>query len=347
MNSWRFINEVGDVAYHLATTEALLRSVGNERASNTLRFSKCSPNALILGIQHVPHKIINIQEVRTMRFNIGRRPTSGPLVLFTDKQVAVQVFVKDSRPSSNQLRYQIINIVLSSLKDIGINTTFEEPYSILVNKRMLAYVDTMRINHALALSFYFNVENDEEYRKRLIIENSPEYLRNPAFYTNLKYELGSEYSLQSFIESMKSNIKRNLNASFSNNRLSDYESIIVKSHLEKHTMSEWIYQYRTKDIPLTPDLKSVTIDTKRGFITVVASTNRGLITNLMISGDFYIYPPEALEALEVGLKFAPADESYIEDYVKRYIKIGKVELYGIDVEEIIEAIRRATIPDSR
>ncbi len=343
MGSWRFINEIGDIAYNLAVSEVILRSVANNRTDNTLRIAICNPSSVVLGIQHIPHKVINIQEVRTLRFNIGRRPTSGPVLFFTDKQIAIQIFCKDNRPTSNALKENLIEVILKGLKETGINATYEKPYGILVNKRMLAYVDVMRLNYALALSFYINVENDEEYRKRILLDGAISYAKNPAFYTNLKFELGNEYSQTSFLETIKSTIKREFSISFINQRLTDYENMLLKSHLEKHTMSEWIYEYRSKNISITPDVKSVTIDTKKGFITVIASTNRGLITNIHISGDFYIYPPEALEALEAGLRFAPADESYIEDYVKRYIKVGKVEFNGINEDELIEAIRRATI----
>jgi len=344
MNTWRFMNEIGDVAYNLAVSEVLLRSVGNERANNTLRIAYCNPSAVVLAIQHVPHKVLNIEEIRTLKFNIGRRPTSGPILFFTDKQMAVQFFLRDNRPASNAIKKKVIETVLSSLKEMGINAYFEEPYGIFANKRMLAYVDTFRVNHALGLTFYFNVENDEEYRKRILVDGIMSYAKSPALYTNLKYELGASYSSTSFIETIKSTFKREFSINFINQRLTDYETMLLRSHIEKHTMGEWIYGYRSKNIVLSPDVKSVTIDTKGGFVTVIASTNRGLITDVHISGDFYIYPPEALEALEAGLKFAPADEGYIEDYVKRYIKVGKVELYGIDEEEIIEAIRRATIP---
>ncbi len=338
------MNEIGDVAYNLAVSEVLLRSVGSERANNTLRISFCNPSAVVLAIQHIPHKVLNVQELRALKFNIGRRPTSGPILFFTDKQVAVQLFMKDNRPTSDSLKNKAIETLLTALKELGINAYFEEPYGIFVNKRMLAYVDTFRINHALGLTFYFNVENDEEYRKRILLDNTIAYAKSPALYTNLKYELGNQYSHTTFTETIKSAFKREFSAGFINQRLTDYEIMLLRSHIEKHTMSEWIYEYRNKNIAISPDVKSVTVDTRGGFVTVIASTNRGLITNIHISGDFYIYPPEALEALEAGLKFAPADESYIEDYVKRYIKVGKVELYGIDEEEIVEAIRRATIP---
>jgi lipoate-protein ligase A len=343
MSYWRFMNEIGDVAYNLAVSEVLLRSVGNERASNTLRIAYCNPSSVILGIQHIPQKVINIQEIRALKFNIGRRPTSGPILFFTDKQMAVQFFLKDNRPTSDSMKRKIIDIMINALRELNINASYEEPYSLYVNKRMLAYVDVFRINHALGITFYFNVDNDEEYRKRVLTINSLPYA-TPSYFTSLKYELGQEYSPSTFIETIKSVMKRELGISFTNQRLTDYEAMLLKSHIEKHTMSEWIYEYRNKNINASSDVKAVTIDTKTGFITVLASTDRGLIMNIHISGDFYIYPPEALEALEAGLKFAPADESYIEEYVKRYIKVGKVELYGIDEEEIVEAIRRATIP---
>jgi lipoate-protein ligase A len=341
MDKWRFFSETGDVGYYLAVTEVLLRSVENERSLNTIRVFQCNPNAVIIGIQHDPSYILNIQALREMRFNIGRRLSGGPPLLFTDKQFAMQFFVFDERPSKDEMRRKIINSFLRALEEQGLKVFFEEPYKLLYNKKMLGYVDTMRLNHSLCLTFYINVENDDEYRKRIFsgLNYVPSIF---SFTTNIKNELG-EFSKTSLIEGVKSQIKKDFSINFTNSALTPYENLLLKSHVEKHTMSEWIYGYRNVRSFLSGNVKSVTINTKEGYLTVIASSNRGLITNVYITGDFYIYPPEALNALETSLQFAPADDKYIQDCIERYIKLGKVKLYGIDTNDLVEGIKRAVI----
>lgn len=344
MSHWRFISEAGDVAYNLATTEVMLRSVGNLRASNTLRVAYCNPNSVIIGIQHIPSQVINIPELRNLKFNIARRLTSGSPIFFTDKQIAIQFFVYDQYPSKNILRNKLMECIINSFESLGLKTNFQEPYKLNCNGKMLAYVDILRINHGLAISLFINVDNDSEYRERILTDKYASSLKNYLYgITNLNFELGGNYSKSELIESFKSTIKKTFGINFSSEPINQYENLLLKSHIEKHTMSEWILGFRNISEFVSPDVKSVTINTKEGFITVVASTNRGLITNIHISGDFYIYPPEALNALEVGLKFSPADDTYIQDYVARYIKVAKVQLYGINEVDIIEAIKKAVL----
>jgi Lipoate-protein ligase A len=344
MTHWRFITEVGDAAYNLAVTEVILRSVGNLRANNTLRIAYCNPNSVIIGIQHIPSQIINIPELRNLKFNIARRLTSGSPIFFTDKQIAIQFFVYDQAPSKNILRNKIISCIIEAFKQMGLEVNFQEPYKILCNGRMIAYLDTLRINHGLSISLFINVENDADYREKILTDKYAANLKNYLYgITNVNFELGGNFSKTELIETFKSAIKKEFEVSFSNEHLNQYENLLLKSHIEKHTMSEWILGFRNISEFISPDVKSITINTNEGFITVVASTNRGLITNLHISGDFYIYPPEALNALEVGLKFSPADDSYIQDYVARYIKIAKVQIFGIKEIDIVEAIKKAVL----
>jgi|GEM_PF-474282 Lipoate-protein ligase A len=344
MSHWRFISEVGDVAYNLAVTEVMLRSVGNLRANNTLRVAYCNPNSVILGIQHIPSQVINIPEIRNLKFNIARRLTSGSPIFFTDKQIAIQFFVYDQYPTKSSLKNRLIDCVIKSFENLGLKVSFQEPHKLICNGKMIAYVDILKINHGLSISLFMNVDNDSDYRERILTDKYASSLKNYIYgITNLNFELGGNFSKSELIESFKSLIKKEFEISFSNESINQYENLLLKSHIEKHTMSEWILGFRNISEFVSPDVKSVTINTKEGFITVVASTNRGLITNIHISGDFYIYPPEALNALEVGLKFSPADDNYIQDYVARYIKVAKVQLYGIKDIDIVEAIKKAVL----
>lgn len=79
-----------------------------------------------------------------------------------------------------------------------------------------------------------------------------------------------------------------------------------------------------------PGGKTLTID-----ITIDPVDN--MIREIMITGDFFAYPPEALEELEHSLKNKTLEEArkIIESYR------GRIELVGISIEDIRELIEKA------
>jgi len=68
----------------------------------------------------------------------------------------------------------------------------------------------------------------------------------------------------------------------------------------------------------------------------------GLLRDMHITGDFFLEPAEALDALNGSLEGVPAatEEHELADIIKRAIPAG-AELYGFSPAGIAIAIRRA------
>jgi len=74
-------------------------------------------------------------------------------------------------------------------------------------------------------------------------------------------------------------------------------------------------------------------------IKVEIWTKEGRIDKVLISGDFFAYPPEALEELEgalVGVEASP-------DAVRRVVKAfkGKLKVVGASLDDIAELVVQA------
>jgi len=68
----------------------------------------------------------------------------------------------------------------------------------------------------------------------------------------------------------------------------------------------------------------------------------GRLTRVQISGDFFLEPPEALEAIDRGLAGLPADASETElaDAVRRALP-AHAEMFGFSPEAVAVVVRRA------
>jgi len=78
-----------------------------------------------------------------------------------------------------------------------------------------------------------------------------------------------------------------------------------------------------------------------GLIRVKLTVKSEVIEEIRFSGDFFMYPEEALEKLEEKLKGTPAREEEILKVIKDFYKETKVLTPGVKPEDWLETIKRA------
>lgn len=64
----------------------------------------------------------------------------------------------------------------------------------------------------------------------------------------------------------------------------------------------------------------------------------GRIAEIKIFGDFYLYPEEGIEALEVGLKGTDLSKKEIIAKCTEIVAAYKIEMFGITPESLADAI---------
>lgn len=72
------------------------------------------------------------------------------------------------------------------------------------------------------------------------------------------------------------------------------------------------------------------------------AVSNGLLADVRISGDFFLEPPEALEAINRALTGLPAeaDEAQLSQAVRRALP-AEAELFGFSPEAVAVVVRRA------
>ncbi len=81
------------------------------------------------------------------------------------------------------------------------------------------------------------------------------------------------------------------------------------------------------------------VKSRKGLIRVQCISSRGLIRDLRITGDFFIYPEDSLWFLEEklkGLRIRSIDE--LEEFLNKLLKSKGVELVGSTPRDFAEAI---------
>lgn len=72
-------------------------------------------------------------------------------------------------------------------------------------------------------------------------------------------------------------------------------------------------------------------------VDVIIGVSEGKIVKMIISGDFFAYPPEALEELELEIRGKTVEEAL--KVIDRYG--GRVKLVGASLQDVKQLIRQA------
>jgi len=77
---------------------------------------------------------------------------------------------------------------------------------------------------------------------------------------------------------------------------------------------------------------------KKGLIRVDKDVRDGIITNIRITGDFFMYPEESLILLENRLRGVKNDKESIRDAVKSFFKDTGTVTPFVTEEDFVEAL---------
>ena len=76
-------------------------------------------------------------------------------------------------------------------------------------------------------------------------------------------------------------------------------------------------------------------------VKIALDFNEGVITSIRITGDFFLYPEEALESIELDLIGKKVEKLDIISAVDATVKKKDIKFYGLNSEGIAEAIMLA------
>jgi lipoate---protein ligase len=73
-------------------------------------------------------------------------------------------------------------------------------------------------------------------------------------------------------------------------------------------------------------------------VKIFLDEHEGVVTSIKITGDFFLHPEEAIEALEQVLVGVELNEGMIGSAIDRFLAENKVTCFGVDTEGLAKAI---------
>jgi len=243
--AWRLIIlEPVDCYTRCAIDEALLKSVGECRSPNTLRFLSIKPPSVSIGYFQRIEEVVNVEECRRLGISIARRPSGGGAIYQDYRgEITYAIVVKAQDEIIKGLDIEetykkLLQWLIRSLRKLGLNAQYKPPNDITINGRKVSGNAQSRkygaiLQHGtILLRTYKNImakvlKTDREKLKRV---------------TGIEEELRREIDRKKFIELLIGSFEETYSVRLVKGSFTDYELKLIEKLRKKYSDPKWIYK---------------------------------------------------------------------------------------------------------
>ncbi|ADB86902.1 lipoate--protein ligase family protein [Saccharolobus islandicus] len=342
MRELRFLVERNNQAYILAGEEALLLSVANGYQP-VLRFVIFDPPAVLIGYHQAVEQEVNIEEVKKRGWEIGRRPTGGGTIIMGPWQLGWEIYA-----SNDLLGYtpeSAIKIgaegVIRALDKLGIKASFRPKNDVEVNGRKISGIGAFSEGKYIAVTGTILLDFDADAMVS-VLRLSSEKLKDKLArdfkdrLTWINKELTRPIDMEELIKISRDSFAETLGVKLVDGNCNEFEKKTIHELGLKYSSPEWIFNLRR---PLIGDnIRYVEKKLPGGLVKVqVKMASKNLIESVLITGDFFIEPRNAIYDLEARLKWSRVED--LEDEIKTWF--NSVKAIGITADNLIKIIEEA------
>lgn len=350
MNNWRLLDTgVLSAAENMALDDVILEARSKKFSPNTLRFLQFDPPAVLVGYYQSIKQEVRTSYCKDQGIDINRRMTGGGAIFFDGSQLGWGIYASKKELGAANLEIlfkKICQAVILGLKRFGIDAKYRPKNDIEVGGKKIS--GTGGIEEKSAFLFQGTLLMDFDVDTMLkslriptekLIDKGIESARERT--TCLKWELGYLPKLSEVKDAIRQGFEETLNIKFAETPLTEYEQGLFNNKIDKFRSNEWIYKNKGP-VEKLPILTS-SYRTKGGSIQVSLAINveTNIIQSVLITGDFFAHPKNAVFDLEAALKFTRADKSRIEEVVYDFFKKEKGLFPDILPSDFIDAVYEA------
>ncbi|MEM3552789.1 MAG: biotin/lipoate A/B protein ligase family protein [Candidatus Bathyarchaeia archaeon] len=250
--SWRLVNFEGtNPYYNIALEEAVAKIVGKGEASNTVRFWR-NERAVVLGRFQSVEVEVDLNACIKHNVAIVRRFTGGGAVYHDLGNLNYSIIVNKGNISLGNIQKFFRKgclSVIEALKILGLNPSFKEPSSILINeKKVSGAAGALRWN-AIVYHSCILISANLSVLKEVLNCFKPEYNPSEKWVSNKKFDVNNlknfmnkELSLEDVKEALKKGFEKVYEGKLYEDTLSLKElKLAEKLYKSKYCTHEWIY----------------------------------------------------------------------------------------------------------
>jgi lipoate-protein ligase A len=345
---WRIIDTgVLSAAENMAWDEALLESKTEFDMPNTLRFLRFAPSAVLVGYNQAIEQEIRVDFCRENEIDINRRLTGGGAILFDPSQVGWEVYGSKADtlfPKALPALYEKLSrCAAAGIKEFGLDASFRPRNDIEVNGRKISGTGGTELYDAFMFQGTLLVDFDVELMMRTLRIPIEKLKRHEVQSARervicLRDLLGEIPDYKQIKTALINGFSSELGVEMEEVEPDPREIEMYKSKLEYFGSDKWIY--KVKSPPGDKQVISSGLKTGGGIlrIAMVLDAKIKWLDDVMITGDFFSHPMEAVSNLENIFRDNPLKPEEINGNVKKFFEGNDFTLMGVTEDDVMELV---------
>ncbi|NVM05109.1 MAG: hypothetical protein HWN67_22500 [Candidatus Helarchaeota archaeon] len=366
VQNWRLLN-VGEI--DPIDTQTIYEAVAIARSKDLVpdTIILCRPKSplVCIGYHQEVEKEVNLDYCNENNIPIVRRILGGGAVYLDSNQLFYQIIVSEKNKqiplSINSLFLTLLRAPIQTYNDIGIPAVFKPINDIEVHGKKISGNGAGKLENVSILTGNLILDfNYDEMVKILKVPN--EKFRDKLAQslkerlTTIKKELNTIPTKKELNETLKTNFEKKLEINLQLGKLTDTEQQYMRDLREKYTSEKWLYGPKIRHASLLENFdkftkieRTVKISSRvylgeavykspGGLIRVTLEIENGIIKDVLISGDFWLFPTPKLSDLEKELVGVKIHKEELNELLNSFFERNQIQSPGTTVEDFVKTI---------
>ncbi len=366
MERWRFVDLGARDGYFIQSVyEAVAKFVGSGRSPPTLIFVYPSHPYVCIGVNQLPDLEVDTELCRKLGIPIVRRQVGGGAVYLDQNQQFYHVIVPRNHPLARgtveDFFRNVLRAVVEFYRSYGLPAEYKPVNDVVIRGRKASGNGAALLHGSMVLIGNVILDFDAETAAK-ILRVPDEKLRShlvatmKEWVTSLRRELGYVPPRHEVVIKLRKCFEDALGIELVDGELSAEELEETRRIAEKLASKEWLYALADgredllrRYVPGTRVVKVreghyIAYVDHRGEKTVriVLETVEGIVNSVIISGDFFVDPPDVL--LEISKQLRGTKISEVVERSRSVVEeaLSKARIVvGVKPNDIVEALRKS------
>lgn len=311
-----------------------------------------------VGYHQITQKEIEVEYCKKHKIPIVRRILGGGAVYLNKDQIFYQYIFNENSPllpkTNRKFFEEFLKPVVKTYNDLGVRAKYKPVNDVEVNNKKISGTGAGTCENSKILTGNFILDFDYETMVK-ILKVPDEKFRDKIYkslkdrLTTFKNELGTIPERDLITTKYIENIKEHFNISCEKQEITNLEKQIIKNLTKKYTDENWINLIEEKKSELLNREIKISKNTgvaqcmfkaSGGLIKIIIELEKKIIKDILISGDFFIYPETSLRALEKELKGNKFENlEKIKSIIENFYKKNDIESPGVKPTDYINALK--------
>ncbi|MFQ6088332.1 MAG: lipoate protein ligase C-terminal domain-containing protein [Candidatus Methanofastidiosia archaeon] len=303
-----------------------------------------------IGYHQELSKEVDLEFCRINEIPVFRREIGGGAVLLDKNQLFFHLICsKDEISGDIEKRFRkFTRPAIETYRAFGIEAEFKPINDIQVRGRKIGGIGG-KIGKsqifASSMMFDFNhkmmsqvLKVPSEKMRDKVFQSLEEYI------TTMNRELGFKPDLREVKERLVENFEKTFHFEFEALNLSDEEREIVKILNERFSSEQFLNRkkFKRKDSKAVKIsggvyVREATYKARGGLIRATLRLRENLIEDLLLSGDFFVYPKNGLRKLEKALVGAELERKEILERIEAFFE-EEIEILGVSRKDFLKVL---------